>query len=307
MPIITTDHRVSFQEYALFFEEHGGCVFISPEWLTQITDTTTLTICSFSVSGQIIGMLPYSRVNGRILSGIQQLPLTPYTDICWNSSNPELEAQKEPCLERFINDLKKQKLDYITLCFHPSLSTGSRSGFSSILDLNQSVDELYKAMRNDKQRNIKKAEKSVVSVQLTKNDELIFELVTKTFERQQGNTEWMRHLKKIVNNTSNSFQVTVYLDGIPGCSLFFIYDSQRCYYIFGGIDPGLNAHYLGPFAMWKGILQAKSLGIEVFDFEGSTIPSIEQYFKSFGATKEYFTSFNHFNWRYKTLKWLHII
>lgn len=307
MPVIITDHHVSFEDYADFFDEHDGCVFISPEWLAQITDTTTLTICSFSVDGQLIGMLPYSRVNGRMLSGIQQLPLTPYTDICWNNSKPGLFDLKDLCLEKFINDLKKQKLDYITLCFHPNLNYVNSSGFSYILDLTYSENDLFKGMRNDKQRNIKKAEKESVTVDFTKDADLAFGLVTKTFERQKGNTEWMSHLKKIVNNTSNSFQVTAYLDGTPGSSLFFIYDSQRCYYIFGGIDPELNAHYLGPYAMWKGILHAKTLGVGIFDFEGSTIPSIEQYFKSFGASKEYFTSFNHFNWRYKTLKWLHII
>jgi hypothetical protein len=307
MPVITTNHHVSFKEYALFFEEHAGCVFISPKWLDQIADTATMTICSFSIGDKIIGMVPYSCVNGRILSGIQQLPLTPYTDICWNNSNPEIPSLKELCLKQFMDDLKKQNLDYITLCFHPSLNFGNETGFSYILDLGQTNDELFRALRNDKQRNIKKAEKSNVSIEFIKNDDLIFDLVTKTFERQQGNTEWMRHLRRIVNNASNSFQITAYLDGKPGCSLFFIYDKQRCYYIFGGIDPELEAHYLGPFTMWKGILHAKAMQIPIFDFEGSSIPSIEQYFKSFGARKEYFSSFSHFNWRFKALKWLRII
>lgn len=307
MPLVTTTHTASFEDYASFFEAHGGCVFISPAWLTQVTDGSSLQFCSFFLDEKLVGMLPYKLVRGRLLSGVQQLPLTPYTDICWNNQVGRTEGLLAACLDNFRKDLLQLKLDYITLCFHPRFKLSDRNSFSYILDLKQPEEALFKGMRTDKQRNIKKALKTNASVQTEKHADLIYELVQKTFERQQGDTDWMQYLHRIVNHTPTSFQVTVYTEDTPGCSLFFIYDTERCYYLLGGIDPALNNYNLGPYAMWKGILHARSLGLSIFDFEGSSIPSIEQYFKSFGATKEYFSSFNHFNWRYKTLKWLRII
>jgi hypothetical protein len=37
-------------------------------------------------------------------------------------------------------------------------------------------------------------------------------------------------------------------------------------------------------AMFACIRHARDLGLEVYDFEGSMVPGIEQYFRSFGGT-----------------------
>ena len=42
--------------------------------------------------------------------------------------------------------------------------------------------------------------------------------------------------------------------------------------------------WAAPMAMFACIRQARELGLEVFDFEGSMIPGIERYFRSFGGT-----------------------
>jgi hypothetical protein len=54
--------------------------------------------------------------------------------------------------------------------------------------------------------------------------------------------------------------------------------------------------------MWKGILSAKELTLECFDFEGSMVPSIAEYFKSFGSSYSSYSMFNEKRIMYKILE-----
>jgi len=55
------------------------------------------------------------------------------------------------------------------------------------------------------------------------------------------------------------------------------------YYLFGAVDRSLKNNAAGPAALFHAMIQAKSDGFEIFDFEGSMIPDIEKYFRQFGG------------------------
>jgi hypothetical protein len=58
---------------------------------------------------------------------------------------------------------------------------------------------------------------------------------------------------------------------------------KSTYYLFGAVDRSLKNNAAGPAALFHAMLQAKSEGFEIFDFEGSMIPEIEKYFRQFGG------------------------
>ena len=72
-------------------------------------------------------------------------------------------------------------------------------------------------------------------------------------------------------------------DGQPLAGVYIIHDVHTAYYLIGGYST-FGHHGAGSLAMWHAILKAKSMGLEVFDFEGSILPPIERYFRGFGGT-----------------------
>lgn len=63
----------------------------------------------------------------------------------------------------------------------------------------------------------------------------------------------------------------------------FQQDTHAVYYLFGGAGTAGRGD-TGSWGMWACIRHFKQAGIPLFDFEGSMIPEIERYFRSFGGS-----------------------
>ena len=63
----------------------------------------------------------------------------------------------------------------------------------------------------------------------------------------------------------------------------FVHDAQHLYYLIGGADRSEDPKGLaGSLVLWNALKRAQLMGID-FDFEGSMVPGIAAFFKSFGA------------------------
>lgn len=75
---------------------------------------------------------------------------------------------------------------------------------------------------------------------------------------------------------------TAYDNKNPIASLFLVWDDKRSYYLGGGI--GDNSQYAMSFLIWEAIQFTKNnLGLNEFDFEGSSVETIESFFRTFGG------------------------
>ena len=63
---------------------------------------------------------------------------------------------------------------------------------------------------------------------------------------------------------------------------FFVWDRNTMYYIAGGNDDSDKKGEAMSFLLWNGILLAKEKNL-TFDFEGSMVPGIAEFFRSFGS------------------------
>jgi len=157
--------------------------------------------------------------------------------------------------------------------------------YTYILSLNENIDKINKRMSSERRNDIKKALKDNIYVEKIENYENVKLLVQKVFYRQ-GKKLNEYYLNKILfnfSNNHNSFAFVSFKNDIPISAAFCVYDNDTAYYLLGGYDYENKHHGAGALALWECIKYAQSIGLKYFDFEGSMIPEIEQYFRGFGG------------------------
>jgi len=114
---------------------------------------------------------------------------------------------------------------------------------------------------------------------------VIEELVGRTFARQKirNDRASTRKLLHAFAGAGHAYACATISDGAPIAVTFCVYDERRAYYLLGGVDERQQPPAAAPMAMFACIQRARELGLEVFDFEGSMVPGIERYFRSFGG------------------------
>ncbi len=153
------------------------------------------------------------------------------------------------------------------------------------INLNQTEDELFNQLSSEKRKSIRRCKKDEIIIQEEKNYETVKQLVLKTFQRQKKTIN-INYLDKIFSQWAdgkNSFAFVACSNQKPIAATFCVYDSKVCYYLLGGYDNEFAHHGAGVSCMWYSILKSKSMGVNIFDFEGSMLPAVERYFRDFGG------------------------
>ena len=118
-------------------------------------------------------------------------------------------------------------------------------------------------------------------------------LAQNTFDRQKKRlpVHILRRILYEFSTPENSFAFAAYRESEAIAAVFCVFDKRKAYYLIGGYDSADTHAGAGAACMQEAILKAKSLGLEMFDFEGSVIPAIERYFRGFGGElTPYFTA-----------------
>lgn len=153
------------------------------------------------------------------------------------------------------------------------------------LNLNFSEEELFNRFTSERRKSIKKASKDSIEIIQEGNKQIVLDLINATFSRKQKliNQELVKKILFQFANSENSFAYVAYQHNKPIACTFIVYYKKVAYYLFGGYHHQLKHHGAGPSCMWQSILHAKKLGISTFDFEGSMLPEVENYFRDFGG------------------------
>ena len=158
-------------------------------------------------------------------------------------------------------------------------------GYTYIIDLKKSIEDIRKGMSVVRRNDINKALKDELIAKYSDNLEIVKSLVIKTFLRQNKKTD-QYYLDKVLfefAKKNNSFSFVTFQNNKPIAIVFCVYDNNTAYYLLGGYDSKNSHHGAGALAMWEAIKFSIKLGIKYFDFEGSMIPQIERYFRGFGG------------------------
>lgn len=155
--------------------------------------------------------------------------------------------------------------------------------YTYVLDLNN-FTEVQQNMDKKRRNEIKGGLKAGYSVRKGQIGDFMF-LYQMSMKRQNHSSLppelWSSIFKKC--KESNCCEVfTAYDNDNPLASLFLIWDNKRSYYLGGGI--GDNPQYAMSLLIWEAIQFTKNdLKLNEFDFEGSSVETIESFFRSFGG------------------------
>ena len=170
----------------------------------------------------------------------------------------------------------------------PANFSVNRSNY--ILDLNKPYETIYQNYRENIQRNIKKAFQLGCSFQNDVDVEQVIELALHQMKSQgKEEVENINRFRKLYQQLHTRQMAATY--GIVSsqkellASCVFFFSHNRAYYILVGNNPAgktMGASH----ALIDGFIKLTSGNNILLDFEGSDIPNLASFYRSFGAEHE---------------------
>ena len=234
---------------------------------------------------------------------IYQPPLTPYSGTWINYPQNQIKSTTRLAYEkRVVNDviskIKKRNMHYFNQNFHYNFSNwlpyywngfDQTTHYTYIIKDLSNLELVYDNFDNKLRTDIRKAEKNVL-VKRNLDINIVYDLVSKTFDRQNQTPRFNRDFLKrlddvcIKNNCREIFYAIDDNENIHGC-LYLIWDCNSAYYLFSGSDPKYRNSQALSLLVWEAIKFSANVTGK-FDFEGSMIEGVEGFFRSFGATQQ---------------------
>lgn len=158
--------------------------------------------------------------------------------------------------------------------------------FSYTLDDLSDLDAIWKGFASGVRYTVKKAKKSL-TVQSGMGSDLLYDVVSETLRNNGEPMPFNRDTLRRVHDTCvQRRQGRVFSahnkEGDLVAALFLVWDEDTAYYTLGGANEEARHHGASTLLLWEAIQFAATV-TKKFDFEGSRIESIEDYFRSFGG------------------------
>jgi len=248
---------------------------------------------------ELCGGLPLVCSFGRLGIKCGHSPLlTPYLGVVFKDNNAKyitvISINKR--ISKAIAAKIKDDFDSIRFHFTPFLTDLQPfiwEGFSTnvrytyLLDL-KDLDYVWQCMDAKRRNDITRAKQDGIYVDSNGHFDEMFALVENTFERQKMQPRFALTAFRYNEVLSQKGDCKCFLarnkDGKAIAGVYIVWDEKSSYYLLGGYDAEESHHGASATAMWEAIKFTKrELGLNQFDFEGSMIPQIEQYFRKFGG------------------------
>lgn len=181
-------------------------------------------------------------------------------------------------VETHLNSNNKFESTYISI----------RSNF--ILPLNKSYNELVKNYKKGRKSDIKNAKKYELEIKETNDATQIITLFMQQkgdeVRRKPSDYERLKDLTKELILHEKIFIAEVYhKENILIGGAIFLIDPKRITYLFSvSTDKGREKNVIS--LLIDSVIEKYANSKRIFDFEGSMIPGLASFFRSFGATKE---------------------
>lgn len=234
--------------------------------------------------------------------GIRQAshpPLTPYLGVLFKRQDTKYvtRTSQEKEMSQEIARMLKERFHLVTFQFPPGLTDlqpfiweGFVAGirYTYIIDLSSSLEDIWKSMEDKRRNDIRRAEKDGIGVVPSDDFEQTFNLVEETFARQEMKASFKSAAFNYNQVLRERNQCKSFLakdkNGNPIAAVYIVWDGKTGYYLLGGYHSERSHHGASALAMWEAIKFAKEeLDLRMFDFEGSMIPQVEQFFRKFGG------------------------
>lgn len=241
--------------------------------------------------------VPYSELGG--LKVVHPPRLTPYGGPIFNISSSKYVSKLSTQKKVSSAIIKKLKEDFACVynwAFSPQLTDlqpfmwkgfNVDVNFTYILPLDN-LAKIWQEMDKKRRNDIRKSEENLHVEAIDKFEEM-YKLVEKTFTRKEGfrakSKSFLIELHKTLRE-KNRCKTFLSKDekGNPMAGVYIVWDNEKAYELLSGFDPEKASRGANPLAVWESIKFAKEeLGLNYYDFEGSSIPGVEKYYRYFGG------------------------
>jgi hypothetical protein len=278
------------------FVKQNGSVFNTSNWLSLFDERVQL-YGIFDKGQSLIGIFHlYVHYKYKFKFCINP-PATPHCGLVYKNpslNNSSKNSFTKDIINLFSGFLKAQRSSELSIALPPEVIDTQplqwadfqvKTRYTYLIDLIKNADEIWDNFSSQRRKSIRKAESDQLEVKGVSSFVEIKSLVEKTFNRQAKklNQEVVNKILFSYANPENAFGYVTYILGKPAATVFCIHDDKAAYYLLGGYDESNKHHGAGSAAMWAAIKHAKSMGLKTFNFNGSMLPKIEDYFREYGG------------------------
>jgi lipid II:glycine glycyltransferase (peptidoglycan interpeptide bridge formation enzyme) len=178
--------------------------------------------------------------------------------------------------------------------------------YTYLLNLTQTEENIWSNFRDNIRRQIRKAEKQL-SIESSEEVNLLPHLLKESYEGQKASYPdfpealFERIYHYIRQYNCGELWKVVDEQKAVHASLLIIHDEHTAYYLIGGAAKAYKNSGAMSNLLHHAIKWAKKRGLSYFNFEGSSIPSIEKYLRGFGGE---LSPFSHISAKpSKSLQW----
>lgn len=281
------------------------CIFQEPFWLDAVAPGAWRDITVTS-GGVVRARWPIYEERRGLFQWITLPPLThrlgPWLDLGdATKSSRRYELEKD-----LTNALIEQlpRYDMLQLTCHSGITNmlpfvwngfDEMARYTYVIDLAQSEEELWGALRENIRRESRKARKQL-KVEAIDDVEACIQVIGKTYARQGNPNPFdslpMRRLDAACAERGRR-EILVARDesGAIHATLYLVWDGKVTYYLAGGADPELRTSGAHSLLVWEAIVRSKARSVE-FDMTGSMVEGIERFFRAFGGQQRVYFSLN---------------
>ncbi len=272
-----------------------GSIFVQDWWLDAVApgqwDAATV-----AENGRVIARMPYILRRHRSLTLLDMPLLTPHLGP-WLAPLPGKYATRLSREHQLLDALIQQlpSFDFFSQRFHHRITNWlpfhwqgfqQTTYYTYVIEDLENLDQVWDAFRPSIKRAVRKAQKQVI-VRDDLGLEALWRLNQLTFQRQNMNAPYdLAYLTSIDAACAQRNQRRIFFAedarGRIHAALYLVWDDQSAYYLMGGNDPELQNSGAPSLLLWEAIQFASTVS-RSFDFEGSMIPGVERFFRSFGA------------------------
>ncbi len=290
--------KINTETYTIFYEKYKShfSVFGSPEWLLIYNEKLQRFAILNDNQDQIGSFVLYT-ASKKGLTYLTNPPYLPHIELVYLNPAEKLHQQytfTKKVLERIAQYIDQVCKTFTYISLSPKIIDSqvfTWRGFNAVpnytyhLDLNLSELKILEGLSPKKRNAYKKALKDGLLTKPIKDMAIIKKLILHTFDRKQKQIS-VDLIDKILfqfANPNNSLAYATYDGDEAIAAAFCIYDQQTCYYLLSGYNHNSKHTGAGICAVMSSIKNAQQLGLKVFDFEGSMLPEVEDYFREFGG------------------------
>ena len=286
------------EAYHQFCQENKTLPIFFQDWyLDAVCQDGSWAVATVKQAGKIVAVLPYYL---KQKGPFKYITMPPLTKMMGPFISPAYRTEKSfikictALIEQLPNVAAyEQLLDYAIDNWLPFYWKGYQqtTRYSYLLEVSNLALVFENISADYKNNKIKKAKK-VVSIVEDRSIETLYRVNKMSFDRQKLAIPYdLAFLKRLdaalVEQDARTMFFAIDQSEQIHAVAYLVWDKQCAYYLLAGDDPDLRKSGAGILLAWHAIQYTQEvLGLPMFDFQGSMLPSVERVRRQFGAIRQ---------------------